>query len=167
MSMRQAAIGSDLDAEVDGGSLAAEDAVRVRTFRLVLRAARELQYRMDRLLERDGLTTQQAAVLTVVRAADGPPSLSELAAALRTSHQNVRQIADALARKGFLRVVGDRSDGRVRRLHATAACERYWRARNPDDYRAVSAWFAALSTTEIGTLHDLLLRLSDDLRGRP
>lgn len=45
----------------------------------------------------DGLTTQQAALITVVEAA-GSPSLSEAADALACTRQNLKQIASALRR---------------------------------------------------------------------
>jgi protein-S-isoprenylcysteine O-methyltransferase Ste14 len=46
-------------------------------------------------------TTQQAALITVVDAI-GTPSLSQVASALSTTHQNAKQIAAALERKGFM-----------------------------------------------------------------
>jgi len=61
---------------------------------------------MDQLLRADGLTTQQAAIITVVDLL-GTPSLSQAATALGTTHQNARQLADALERKGFLRISTD------------------------------------------------------------
>jgi DNA-binding MarR family transcriptional regulator len=56
---------------------------------------------MDQQLRPDGLTTQQAALISVVEAI-GQPSVSQAAAVLATTHQNVKQIADPIARKGFL-----------------------------------------------------------------
>src|SRR3974390_2710919 len=79
----------------DAARLGEDGAVRVRTFRLIVVVAQELRA--------DGLTTQQAAIITVVDLL-GTPSLSQAAAALGTTHQNARQLADALARKGFLRI---------------------------------------------------------------
>ena len=52
--------------------------------------AQRLRYLMDERMRADGLTTQQAALLTVVIAL-GRPSLTEAAAALGTTHQNVAQ----------------------------------------------------------------------------
>jgi hypothetical protein len=87
----------------DAARLGEDGAVRVRTFRLIVVVAQELRTLMDQLLRADGLTTQQAALITVVDLL-GAPSLSQAATALGTTHQNARQLADALERKGFLQI---------------------------------------------------------------
>ena len=69
----------------------------------MLTLAQKLRYAMDERLRADGLTTQQAALITVVAAA-GKPSLAEAAAALGSTHQNVAQIVAALVRKELLEV---------------------------------------------------------------
>jgi len=96
----------------------------------------------------DGLTTQQAALLTAVTALDGP-SLSQAAAALGTSHQNVAQLVASLERKGFLRVEQDPGDARRKRLVSTEANLRYWRERDAGDHAAVAEWFDALGPGEL------------------
>ena len=74
---------------------------------------------MDQLLREDRLTTQQAALMTIVDAL-GQPSMKQAAAALGTTHQNIKQLASSLARKGFIRFLDDPTDARVRRLATTA-----------------------------------------------
>jgi DNA-binding MarR family transcriptional regulator len=134
----------------------------VRAFRLLLVLAQRLHYLMDDRLRADGLTTRQAALLTAV--ADlGRPSLSEVATALGTSHQNAAQLVAALERKGMLRAEPDPADRRRRLLHTTAANERYWRGRDEADYAAVADWFATLSAEEIDMLCALAGRVLDDL----
>jgi DNA-binding MarR family transcriptional regulator len=93
----------------DATRLGEDGATRIRTFRLIMLLAQELRTLMDQQLRPDRLTTQQAALITVVDAI-GKPSLSQAAAALATTHQNVKQIADALARKGFLKIARDEQD---------------------------------------------------------
>ena len=67
--------------EEDAARLGEDGAVRVRTFRLIVLVAQELRTLMDQLLRADGLTTQQAAMITVVDLL-GTPSLSQAATAL-------------------------------------------------------------------------------------
>jgi DNA-binding MarR family transcriptional regulator len=131
--------------------------------RLIIMLAQELRTLMDQLLREDGLTTQQAALITIVEAI-GAPSLSQAAAALGTTHQNAKQIAAALERKGFLRIDADESDRRVRRLTATAKSRAYWKQRSATDYEHVFAWFADLSAREAETLFELLLRVEHTTR---
>lgn len=143
-------------------ALGEERAAQVRSFRLLLFVAQQLRYLTDQLYRADGLTTQQATLLTLVRAR-GRPSLSEIAADMLTSHQNVKQLVNALVKKGFLRVVADADDGRVKRLVTTARSQRYWSARDPDDFEHVAAWFAGLKPGEAQQLHALLVKLERGL----
>lgn len=130
----------------------------VLAFRTVLLLAQRLRYLMDDLLRADGLTTQQAALLTAVDAL-GAPSLKEAAAVLGSTHQNVAQLVAALERKGMLRVEPDPQDGRRRRLVTTEASATYWRERDPGYHAAVADWFSALSEEEIRTLCSLADRV--------
>jgi DNA-binding MarR family transcriptional regulator len=127
----------------------------VRAFRAVLLLAQRLRYLMDERLRPDGLTTQQAALLTAVIALDSP-TLGAAAAALGTSHQNAAQLVTALERKGLLAIEPDPADRRRKRLVATAANARYWRGRDADDEAAVASWFGALTPAEVDMLVGLL-----------
>jgi DNA-binding MarR family transcriptional regulator len=144
--------------ESEAARLGPDRATRIRTFRLIVLLAQELRTLMDQLLRADGLTTQQAALITAVEAI-GSPSLSQAAGVLGTTHQNAKQIATALERKGFLRIDSDDGDRRVRRLVTTARSRSYWRQRSPSDYEHVLGWFADLSESEAETLFELLLRV--------
>jgi DNA-binding MarR family transcriptional regulator len=113
---------------------------------------------MDQLLREDGVTTQQAALITIVDAI-GSPSLSQAASVFGTTHQNTRQIATALERKGLLRIVADEHDRRVRRLVTTAKSREIWERRSNADQQRVLEWFSSLGEDEARTLFELLLRL--------
>jgi DNA-binding MarR family transcriptional regulator len=158
--MSSDALGLDDD---EAARLGPDHATRIRTFRLILLLAQELRTLMDQRLRADGLTTQQAALITAVEAI-GAPSLSQAAAALGSTHQNVKQIATALERKGFLRIDPDDGDRRVRRLVTTAKSRAYWRRRSPSDYEHVLTWFSDLSDDEAMTLFELLLRVERGTR---
>jgi DNA-binding MarR family transcriptional regulator len=148
----------------EAAELGSAAATRLRIFRLLLVIGQEMRTRMDEVLRRDGLTTQQAALITVVEAMTSP-SLTQAAAELGTTHQNLRQVADALVRKGFLEIVPDAGDGRVRRLVTTAKSDAYWRQRSPADDERVLGWFDAFTPGEVETLFDLLWALGEQVRG--
>lgn len=159
MSSDEPAGRSDLGlSERDAAGLGAGGALRTRVFRLIILTAQELRTGMDQLLRGDGLTTQQAALITVVEML-GMPSLSQAATALGTTHQNARQLAGALQRKGFLQVSPDPVDARVRRLAATDRSRRYWQQRSAADQDQLAEWFADLTPDEAQTLFDLLGRV--------
>ncbi|WP_084219245.1 MarR family winged helix-turn-helix transcriptional regulator [Spirillospora albida] len=130
----------------------------VEAFRALLGLALRLRNQMDERLRPDGLTTQQAALLTAVERLDGP-SVTQAAAFLGTSHQNVAQLVTSLERKGMLAVHPDPADGRRRVLRATTVNADYWQARNPADHAAVAEWFSALSDDELRAFRDMTVRL--------
>ncbi|GAA3557313.1 MarR family winged helix-turn-helix transcriptional regulator [Kribbella ginsengisoli] len=137
----------------------------IRAFRATLALAQRLRYAMDERLREDGLTTQQAALITVVVAA-GKPSLAESAAALGSTHQNVAQIVAALVRKDLLQVEPDPADKRRKLLSATNHSAAFWKETDAGDFAAVADWFADLTPAELQTFCELsdriIARLADD-----
>ncbi|MEU4606530.1 MarR family transcriptional regulator [Kribbella sp. NPDC023972] len=150
--------------ELFGIGAGSELAASVRAFRTTLMLAQKLRNAMDERLRTDGLTTQQAALITVVTAM-GRPSLAEAAAALGSTHQNVAQIVAALVRKDLLQVEPDPADRRRKLLSATNRSAAYWRERDTGDFAAVADWFAGLSPAELETFCELsdrvIARLDD------
>ncbi|MEO5877958.1 MAG: MarR family transcriptional regulator [Streptosporangiaceae bacterium] len=138
----------------------------VRAFRVLLMTGQRLQTLMDERLRPDGLTTQQAALLTVVGALDRP-SVTEAARALGTTHQNAAQLVTALTRKDFLRTEPDPTDRRRTRLIATETSEAYWHERDPADFTALAGWFSPLTPAELQTLTTLAERLLHTLSETP
>jgi DNA-binding MarR family transcriptional regulator len=124
----------------------------------VIVLSQHLRNELDRMFAADGLTMQQTAVLTAIDYA-GSPSLGEIARALGTSHQNVKQIALALERKGFVRWADDRNDARVKRLVTTPKHARHWAKRNPRDHAQILAFLSDLDEDEARTLQALLRRV--------
>ena len=148
-------------------ALPPDRAARVRLFRLLLVGAAALRGRLDRELAPSGLTSQQGAMLQWIEAQAEPPTVSAVAAGLRTTHQNVKQIALALERKGFVEIVVDPVDRRARRLVLTKQHRRFWRKRNPEDFGSVAAWISALSDDEVARMNAMLSRLYRHLKDAP
>ena len=141
---------------------AGKSAEAVRNFRLILFCSQRLRHLMDQHLRDENLTSQQGVLLSVVRAR-GKPTLGEVASAMATSHQNAKQIAAGLKRKGMLRIVQDKADGRVKRLTATSAGSRGWEWRNASDFRMIGEWFSELSQADQKALRQLLEPLAKSL----
>lgn len=152
---------ADLTNEERRAAGSAADAVLC--FRLISFAGQRLRYLLDQRLREDGLTSQQGFLLTVVRMR-GRPTLGETAAVMSTTHQNAKQVALALERKGMLKIVADREDARIRRLEATETGKQGWESRNAEDFAAIGAWFATLSRDEQRMLSRLLSRLANSIR---
>lgn len=130
----------------------------VQAFRLVIALAQELRTLMDQRLLPSGLTTQQVTLLSVIEIMGGSPTLTETARALAMSHQNVKQLAVALERKGFLEIVPDEHDGRSKRMQVTKKHRKFWAKRNPQDHACVADWLAGLDEAETETLARLLAK---------
>jgi DNA-binding MarR family transcriptional regulator len=147
-------------------ALPTPQAERVRLFRLLLATAARMRAAMDRRLAAHGITTQQAALLQCVQAQPEAPTLGAVALALSMTHQNVKQIALSLQRKGFLDIAVDAADRRVRRLVLTAHHHRFWAQRNPQDFSQVEGLSAELGDAEVQTLVGLLTRLNSPQGGQ-
>jgi DNA-binding MarR family transcriptional regulator len=130
----------------------------VQVFRLAIVLAQELRTLMDQRLQESGLTTQQSALLTVIEIARHPPSMTEAARSLGMSHQNVKQLAVALERKGFLNMVPDAHDARSKRLKTTPKHKKFWSKRDPQDHAIVTEWLVGLNEEETATLAELLTK---------
>lgn len=134
-------------------------AARVRLFRLAVASGAALRNRLDRDMAATGITTQQAALLQFIESQAQAPTQGTVAEALAMTHQNVKQIATALERKGFLTIEVDEADRRVRRLRLTARHRRFWARRNPGDFQQVQRWTAGLSDAEVAQACALLRKL--------
>lgn len=150
-----------LDTDLDEATPAQRD--RVRLFRLLLGLGAALKTKMDRTFASAGVTTQQAHLLTLARASKEPLSQGELARRMGVSHQNVKQIAVALERKGLLTFQSSPDDARVRRLVPTARSRQLFRRRNARDFEEVAGWFEGLGDREVRGLVDGLVRVASVL----
>lgn len=155
MSSRTAGFASKTAAARAGGG----HATPLRLYRLVSVVATQLRRLSDARLRGASMTTRQAALTTMARGM-GEPSLTELAEMMSTSHQNVKQIALGLVRRGFARIETDANDARVRRLVITNKSDRFWAARDTSDAAAIAHWFSALTKKEQGAANRLLAKLS-------
>jgi len=137
---------------------AGDAADAVRCFRLISLASQRLRRLYDQRLRDEGITMQQGILLSFVRA-HGRPTLGEVARSMATSHQNAKQVALAVARKGLIVIVDDEEDKRAKRLVATKTGQRGWDHRNAEDFAAVGQWFAGLSGGEQRKLASTLIKL--------
>lgn len=130
-------------------------------FRQIVYLAQVLRYLFDRRLGDDGLSTAQAMALTAAQRPNGsgPPSLTELAADLATSHQNVAVLLRSLTDRGFVRIEPDPDDRRVRRVVVTDECRAYFAGRDDADLAFLERLFTALSEEELRVLVALLDRV--------
>jgi DNA-binding MarR family transcriptional regulator len=149
--------------ELGLAGLSASKAQRVRAFRLMLASASRLRVAMDRLLADSGITTQQAMVLQWVESQAQAPTLGATALALGMTHQNLKQIASAIERKGLIEIEVDHKDRRGKRLKLTPRHASLWALRNPADFDEVARWTRCLSSSEVDAMVSMLAKLNRSL----
>lgn len=89
-------------------------------FGSILVVANQMDTLLGRELKEHDLTTKQWLLTIVVENSfDYDPSIKEVAKAMGSSHQNVKQVALKLEKKGFLSLEKDKNDARVIRIKLT------------------------------------------------
>ena len=124
-------------------------------------------YVIDKELAEGRLTNKQWLMIVIIeKAFEHDPSMREVADALSTTHQNVKQLATRLESRGFLKIEQDKNNRRILRLKITDACRKYWESRVTEDIRAVSSLFKDLEDSEMKSLFEIMNKLektSEDL----
>jgi DNA-binding MarR family transcriptional regulator len=139
-------------------------AQRIRLLRTLLATSTLLRLRLDQELASGGITSQQGALLQFIEAQPQPPTMGQVAEGLSMSHQNVKQIALVLQRKGFVDITVDAQDRRARRLVLTEHHHSFWRQRNPADFSSVQDWLSVLDDREVAQTVAALSRLRHSLK---
>ncbi|MFW9848311.1 MAG: MarR family winged helix-turn-helix transcriptional regulator [Candidatus Thorarchaeota archaeon] len=128
--------------------------------------SQRIEYIIDSFLDRYDLTTKQLLTLIAIgNAFDYNPSLSEVADVLSTSHQNVKQIALNLRKRGFVDIVVDPQDRRRRLLQLTADNDTFWEEREKENYENMKKIFSSLSKSEMAEFHRIIVKLLSGLQG--
>ncbi len=123
-----------------------------------------LEYLGDNELRKDDLTTKQWQLIAVTgKYFTYPPSVSEVAEVLSTTHQNVKQIALKLQEKGLISIEKDEKDKRVLRLRITEKNRRYWESKASEDVVFISSLFYEMTDKEIQDLFFLLNKVQKNI----
>lgn len=114
--------------------------------------ANKLQLIGDRL---DPNITMKQWLLVAVLSQFGEkaPTISELAAFMGCSRQNVRKLAGRLSEKGFLQLQKDPKDSRQTRLRLTGACKDYFAARAGREEEWLSQVFDGIGQAQLDGLY--------------
>lgn len=114
----------------------------------------KLQTLMDQELSSDDITTKQWFLSAIIEHfGDTAPTLSEVSKAMGTSHQNVKQIALKLEKKGFLNMEKDATDRRVIRLKLTEKSNLFWEKRKEGAEEFLIHVFKDLKEDEINVIY--------------
>jgi DNA-binding MarR family transcriptional regulator len=131
-------------------------------FTKIFLLSRRLEYISNTALRKDQLTIKQFLLIAAIDSFDEPPSISQLAHKITTSHQNVREIADRLQKRGFIAIERDPKDRRVYRLRTTKENWDYWDSRLDEHERLIFGLFDPFSDEEIHVFDDLVNRFLEN-----
>lgn len=140
---------------------------RKAIFSTLFIAANRLQTLFDQRIP--GMTLKQFMLLSLVRQSGEQMTFTQLGSLLGCSRQNIKKLASALMRKGFITICQSPSDPRALCICPTEKVEEFFRtdfAKYEDELKYL---FDVYSEAEIETLFVLLSRLYagiDNLEGR-
>lgn len=118
------------------------------------------RYIIEKELEPDGITTKQWLMSIVISAGfRRPPSIQEVADALSTTHQNVKQIAAGMERRGFMTLERDPQNKRIIRLKVTDKCTELFQRRSENDERSMLSMFENLTDDELRSLFNIVAKV--------
>ena len=152
------------DAAVAAAPAAAFEALALRTFVKLLRAAGAIEARLDPALAAAGLTSTQLGVLEALLH-KGPLNQRELGRKLLSSPGNMTDVIDKLERRGLVLRTRKPGDRRAVRVELTAQGRDKIAALFPRHAAAIAAAMAGLAPEELATLEALLRKLGRGAAG--
>lgn len=120
-------------------------------------AGNRLQTLFDRTIPE--LSLKQFMLLSVARQAGEPMTFTQLGDLLGCSRQNIKKLAGALAKKGFITIGRSPSDGRAAAVCPTERAEEYFRKDFSPYQEDLKRLFSVYTDREVETLFALLTRL--------
>jgi DNA-binding MarR family transcriptional regulator len=118
------------------------------------------RYFIDKEMEPDNITMKQWLMLIVIgNAFRTPPSIQEAADVMSTTHQNVKQIAAGLERRGFMTLERDPDNKRIIRLKVTDRCRALFQKREENDKKTIYSMFENLTDEEMKALFNIMAKM--------
>jgi DNA-binding MarR family transcriptional regulator len=146
----------DAKADFSGGRLDMARFILVMVFIIEQRWS----YIIEKELEPDGITAKQWLMLVMIGAGfKTPPSIQEVADAMSTSHQNVKQVAAGLEKRGFMTLERDEKNKRIIRLKVTDKGHGLFKKREENDIKALYSLFENLRDDEMKALFNIMAKM--------
>ncbi|AXV38089.1 MAG: MarR family transcriptional regulator [Methanobacterium sp. BRmetb2] len=117
-------------------------------------------YIINKEFMEDNITTKQWLMLVILGTAfTHDPSMEEMAQAMSTTHQNVKQLATRLENRGLLKIERDPENRRILRLKLTEEHHNFWENRREKDLKAIESLFNGLNDEEVKNLFEIMYKL--------
>jgi MarR family transcriptional regulator for hemolysin len=126
-------------------------------FALLLIISNKMNTLLERELKEFDVTTKQWFLSESIHSLfDYPPTMKELASAMGSSHQNIKQVALKLQQKGLLKLEKDQKDARVTRLKLTEQSRGFWKKTDQKGAIFREKMFKEINKKDIATTRALL-----------
>lgn len=133
-------------------------------FGATMLVANKLNTLMDREMSQFDMTTKQWFLVAIIENLfDNPPTINEVAKAMGYSHQNIKQIALNLEKKGFLVMEKDKKDGRATRLKLTEKNYLFWEKSQSKGNKFKNAVFSDISEQELNLVRRVIGKVRQNL----
>lgn len=127
-----------------------------------LMLANRLQVLGDKL--DDTITMKQWLLIAVILKSGSPaPALSDLAAMIGSSRQNVKKMALLLEKQGFVALSKDEKDARILRVRLTEECRVYFTGRHREEEQFMDDLFQDFNAELTTGLFTGLTKLTDNI----
>jgi DNA-binding MarR family transcriptional regulator len=134
----------------------------VTTWRLLERVYSVLHKRLELRLAELGLTQSQAAILSVLAAAEQPLPLSQIARNLEQEPQRMTWVMDRLETRGLVRRVPHPTDRRVVHVHLTPIGATLGQRAEETTAKSLAQVLGILDSQALRCLTDALQRLQSE-----
>lgn len=112
-----------------------------------------------------GLTVKQWLLLiSIFKCESDSPTISEVAALIGNSRQNVKKMALILEKEGFVTLTKDLSDARMLRISFTQKCRDYLQRRENKETEFLLQLFDGFDSNEIESLADGIAKLGKSIQ---
>lgn len=104
-------------------------------------------------------TKQWFLLMSLLTIFENPPTVSQVARALGSSHQNIKVVATHLQNKGYVEIRKDTEDARVSRIVPTEKCRPYAKERQNATGSFIGELMSDFTPEEVALLEKMVFRL--------
>lgn len=135
---------------------------KAHIFGSIFMLANRLQIIGDKF-DRNITIKQWQLIAAITKSSSKSPTISEVAAFIGNSRQNVKKMALILEREGFLKLEKDSADARILRISLTVKCEDYFSKRQSRETEFLEKLFKGIDTHLIKCMDSGISKLEDNI----
>ena len=133
-------------------------------FGFMFGVSNKLDTQLDRALSSFDVTSKQWFLICIIDLFLEPPTLKEVAQEMGNSHQNVKQVALKLEKKGFLTMEDDIHDGRALRLKLTEKNYNFWANTQEESAAFIDTIFNGIDEETLTIVRNALQTIDNNLK---